>query len=105
LADIPVVLFTGLLEDRQQAIRRGGADYVEKPVDPDHLMAVLRRYCGGPSVHRALVVDDDADLRQRLRGLLEKAGWEVDEAGDGREALTRLSKQKPGLILLDLLMP
>jgi PAS domain S-box-containing protein len=105
LADIPVVLFTGVLDDRQEALRRGAADYVEKPVDPDHLMDVLRRYCGGPSALRALVVDDDADLRRRLRGLLEQAGWEVDEATDGREALTRLSKRKPGLILLDLLMP
>jgi CheY-like chemotaxis protein len=50
------------------------------------------------------VVDDDADLRQRLRGLLEKDGWAVDEAADGREALDRLAP-RPSLILLDLLMP
>jgi CheY-like chemotaxis protein len=37
--------------------------------------------------------------------LLEKEGLEVDEAGDGRAALTRLDEQWPGLILLDLLMP
>jgi CheY-like chemotaxis protein len=105
LADIPVVLFTGMADDRREALRRGASDYVMKPVDPDRLTAVLRRYCGGPSALQALVVDDDADLRQRLGGLLEKAGWEVDQAADGREALARLAEQKPGLILLDLLMP
>ena len=37
--------------------------------------------------------------------MLEKEGLEVDEAGDGRAALTRLDEQWPALILLDLLMP
>jgi PAS domain S-box-containing protein len=46
LADIPVVLFTGVVDDRNEALRRGASDYVEKPVDPDQLLAVLRRYCG-----------------------------------------------------------
>jgi CheY-like chemotaxis protein len=105
LADIPVVLFTGMVDDRQQALRLGASDYVVKPVDPDRLTGVLRRYCGGPAERRVLVVDDDADLRHRLAGLLEKEGWEVDEAGDGREALAHLSDQRPDLILLDLLMP
>jgi CheY-like chemotaxis protein len=51
-----------------------------------------------------LLVDDDPDLRRRLRGLLEGDGWAVDEAADGREALERLAA-KPSLVLLDLLMP
>jgi CheY-like chemotaxis protein len=105
LADIPVVLLTGMVDDRQQALRLGAADYVVKPVDPGHLTAVLRRYCGGPARRRALVIDNDADLRQRLRGLLEQEGWEVGEAAEGREGLARLAEQRPGLILLDLLMP
>src|SRR5262249_47815140 len=54
---------------------------------------------------RVLVVDDDADHRRHLRGLLEGGGWEVDEAADGREALDRVADRPPGLILLDLGMP
>jgi CheY-like chemotaxis protein len=65
LADIPVVLFTGMVDDRKEALRRGASDYVTKPVDPDRLTAILRRYCGGPAAPQALVVDDDADLRRR----------------------------------------
>jgi CheY-like chemotaxis protein len=105
LADIPVVLFTGMMDDRTEALRLGASDYMVKPVDPDRLTAVLRRYCGGPAALRALVVDDNDELRRRLRGLLNKEGWEVDEAADGREALAQLATHKPGLILLDLLMP
>jgi PAS domain S-box-containing protein len=105
LADIPVVLFTGMAGDRSEAFRRGASDFVTKPIDPDRLAAVLKRYRGDSAARRVLVVDDDPDLRRHLRGLLEKEGLEVDEAGDGRAALTRLDEQWPGLILLDLLMP
>jgi CheY-like chemotaxis protein len=105
LADIPVVLFTGMADDRREALRLGASDYVMKPVDPGRLTAILRRYCGSADRRRALVVDDDSDLRQRLRRLLEKEGWEVDEAADGQEGQASLETQYPGVILLDLVMP
>jgi PAS domain S-box-containing protein len=103
LADIPVIMLT-IVDARNTGFRLGAADYLIKPVDPDRLAAVLRRYRGEPETRRILVVDDDADLRRRLRSLLEKDGWEVDEAANGREALDRLAA-RPSLILLDLLMP
>jgi DNA-binding response OmpR family regulator len=105
LVTIPVILFTGMEDERSKAVRLGASDFVTKPVDPDRLAAILKRYSGGSASGRVLVVDDDADLRQRLRDLLEKEGLEVDEAGDGRAALISLDEQWPGLILLDLLMP
>jgi PAS domain S-box-containing protein len=105
LAGIPVILFTGMADDRSKAFRLGASDFVTKPVDPDRLAAVLKRYAGGSVARRILVVDDDPDLRRHLRHLLEKEGLEVDEAGDGRAALARLDEQWPELILLDLLMP
>src|SRR5207302_7014770 len=103
LADVPVVMLT-MVDDRNKGFRLGAADYLVKPVDPDRLAAVLRRHQGDPSARRVLAVDDDPDLRRRLRGLLEKGGWAVDEAADGREALGRLAA-RPSLVLLDLLMP
>jgi PAS domain S-box-containing protein len=102
-ADLPVVMLT-MVDDRNKGFRLGAADYLMKPVDPDRLTAVLRRNHADPAARRVLVVDDDADLRRRLRGLLEAAGWAVDEAADGREALDRLAA-RPSLVLLDLLMP
>jgi PAS domain S-box-containing protein len=103
LADIPVVMLT-MVDDLNKGFQLGAADYLVKPVDPGRLTAVLRRHRGEPSARRVLVVDDDPNLRRRLRGLLEKDGWAVDEAADGREALDRLAA-RPSLVLLDLLMP
>ena len=54
-----------------------------------------------------LVVDDDPDIRDTLRLVLEFAGYPVYSADNGREALEVLANAAtpPGLILLDLMMP
>jgi DNA-binding response OmpR family regulator len=52
-----------------------------------------------------LVVDDDVDIRGLLRELLGRAGYLVDEAGDGRTALRRLFEAPPALVILDVGMP
>ncbi len=54
---------------------------------------------------RILVVDDDADVRGLVRELLERAGAQVREARDGREALRLLYDVRPELIVLDVSMP
>ena len=52
-----------------------------------------------------LVVDDDTDFREGLRTALEMKGYQVDEAGNGKEALERIAARPPLLVLLDLQMP
>jgi CheY-like chemotaxis protein len=53
-----------------------------------------------------LVVDDDPDIRESLREVLEDEGYSVSCVGNGREALEYLrSSPKPRVILLDLMMP
>jgi DNA-binding response OmpR family regulator len=54
---------------------------------------------------RILVVDDEADIRLLLRELLERAGFTVDEAADGRTALRHLFANAPALVILDVTMP
>ncbi len=54
---------------------------------------------------RILVVDDDAALRDLLTGYLEKQGFEVAEAEDGREMDACLARQEADLIILDLMLP
>ena len=54
---------------------------------------------------RILVVDDDVDIRVLLRELLERAGYTVDEAEDGRPALRKLFANAPSLVILDVTMP
>jgi CheY-like chemotaxis protein len=52
-----------------------------------------------------LVVDDEADVRHYLSAALEDAGFKVDTASDGQEALQAVKRNRPDLISLDLVMP
>lgn len=54
---------------------------------------------------RVLVVDDDPDIRLLLRELLERAGYLVDEAMDGKSGLRQLFANTPALVILDVTMP
>lgn len=54
---------------------------------------------------RALVVDDEPDIRNLVRDILEDEGLEVCEASDGRAALRVLHEERPDLVILDVMMP
>jgi CheY-like chemotaxis protein len=54
---------------------------------------------------RVLVVDDESDIREAIAELLCDEGYEVEEAGNGEEALVKAREHHPGLVLLDLMMP
>lgn len=53
------------------------------------------------------LVEDDLDLRESLKDLLEMEGYDVEEASDGQDALEKLQVRvdMPHLILLDWMMP
>ena len=55
--------------------------------------------------YRILYTDDDASIRAAVRGEITGAGYELDEAGDGTEAIRKLEKQTYDLLLLDINMP
>lgn len=53
-----------------------------------------------------LVIEDDSDIRETLRQILEVQGYQVTTASHGREGLEALEHGlRPNLILLDLMMP
>lgn len=54
---------------------------------------------------RILVVDDDKDIVRLVRAYLEKAGYDVFSAYDGETALHTLRREKPDLLILDLMLP
>ncbi len=59
-----------------------------------------------PSTRTVLVVDDDDDLRETVREILEDEGYRVETAANGREALRRLlGEEPPRVLVLDLMMP
>ena len=52
-----------------------------------------------------LIVDDSPSMRQMIRLTLEGAGYQVEEAGDGAEALQKAQTLDAGMVITDLNMP
>lgn len=60
---------------------------------------------GAITVHKILVVDDEPSIVTLMKFNLEKAGYEVITAEDGRQGLDLSLTEKPDLIVLDLMLP
>jgi signal transduction histidine kinase/CheY-like chemotaxis protein len=103
LAAIPVIVVT-IVDERSRGYALGATDYLVKPVDRERLLGALRALDVRGGGH-LLVVDDDASLRAGIRAGLVREHWTVTEAGNGREALSRLEERRPDVIVLDLMMP
>jgi len=59
----------------------------------------------GASGEYILLADDNHDMRQYVQRLLQDAGWRVECAADGEEALAAISCERPALLLADVMMP
>jgi signal transduction histidine kinase/DNA-binding response OmpR family regulator len=103
-ANIPVIMLT-VVDDRNLGFALGATDYLIKPIDWDRLITVLQKLRGHAVDHRILIIEDERDTRELLRRAVEKHGWEVVEAENGRIGLERVAEKPPGVILLDLMMP
>ena len=103
-SSIPVVMVS-MLDDRDIGYALGAADYLTKPFDREKLVLALRRFRQGSSPRPVLVVEDDPATREVVRRALERDGWIVAEADNGRRALESVSRSEPDLIVLDLMMP
>jgi signal transduction histidine kinase/CheY-like chemotaxis protein len=103
-AEIPVIMMT-IVDDRNMGFALGAADYLTKPIDWPRLTAALRKFRRDSGPHSVLVVEDDANTRDMLRRGMERDGWTVTEAANGRLGLAALTDPLPALILLDLMMP
>ncbi|QUW04059.1 response regulator [Chloracidobacterium validum] len=103
LATIPIIMLT-MVDNRQLGYALGVSDYLTKPLDRDRLLEALRRHSHNPS-RTVLLVEDDDTTRDMTRRMLEREGWQVVEAINGRLALERLAESVPALVLLDLMMP
>ena len=101
-AAIPVVMVSFVV-DAALSASLGAVEAVLKPVDWTRLRTILDQFRAADG--DVLVVDDDADMRHRLRTVLERNGWSVREAGNGCEALDQVRHGVPRLVLLDLTMP
>ena len=53
---------------------------------------------------KVLIVDDDPDITEAMRVVLEHRGYRVDSASDGVKAMERIKAGRPDLIILDVMM-
>jgi DNA-binding response OmpR family regulator len=103
--------FTLPISDEALAAEKGGAEYGVRTVNVDALVGQLKAHIVSATASRpvgkktVLVVDDDNSIRELLRQELEAEGYGVREAKDGREALAQVKREKPDLIVLDVMMP
>jgi signal transduction histidine kinase/DNA-binding response OmpR family regulator len=103
-ADIPVIMLT-IVDDQRMGFALGAADYFTKPIDYQRLHQVMEKFRQPAHQQKVLVVEDDPQTREMLRRILEKNGWQVTEAANGRAGLEQMDGQFPALVLLDLMMP
>ncbi|MDB6150980.1 MAG: domain S-box [Chthoniobacter sp.] len=104
ISGIPVLMLT-MVDNKEMGFSLGVDDYMLKPIERSSFVSVLRRFCLHRDANLVLIVEDDATTREMLRTSLEREHINVIEACNGAEALRILATQRPGLILLDLMMP
>jgi len=84
----------------------------ERPVHLEDLVRQLKEQVAysqlniaGQQAAKILIVDDDDSIRSLLQQELGDAGYNVDQASNGKEALARVRANRPNLIILDIMMP
>lgn len=114
LRAIPVLAVTALamVGDRERLLAAGFDGYIGKPIEPDTFVAELEAFLPGaagvaPAPRRAtiLIVDDHVLNREFLMTLLGYGGHRLIEAGNGIEALKVVQRERPDLVISDILMP
>jgi CheY-like chemotaxis protein/nitrogen-specific signal transduction histidine kinase len=104
--DIPVIIIS-MVDERNVGFGLGATEYFVKPVQKADLIEAVKRV---ESVHaqkaaKILVIDDDTSVTELVQVILESEGCTVVKAHNGKEGLMLAEKEKPDLIILDLVMP
>jgi K+-sensing histidine kinase KdpD/CheY-like chemotaxis protein len=82
-----------------------------KPIHFDELVKQLKEQMAGSNLKMVgknatiLIVDDDESIRSLLHQEFADAGYLIDEAVNGKDALAQVRKNRPDLIILDVMMP
>jgi CheY-like chemotaxis protein len=56
-------------------------------------------------MNRILIIDDDPSIRQMICRMLEREGYEVDTAANGREGVQKYRANPPDVVITDIIMP
>lgn len=105
---IPVFIVS-VMDNKERAYSLHADDYFVKPLDRkqilNRIVALKNRNGYRKPIDRIMVVDDDDNALFLTASFLEKEGFLVQKARDGKKALEMLRSEKPDLLILDLLMP
>ncbi|MBI5238337.1 MAG: response regulator [Deltaproteobacteria bacterium] len=114
LKDLPVVLLTQLSDPKEivRGLECGADDFIVKPYNEDLLLVRVRsllslklRQDTKTRSISILVIEDSPTQAEQLKYLLEKCGYRVTLAYNGKEGLEAARKEKPTIIISDILMP
>jgi PAS domain S-box-containing protein len=101
--DLPVLFISATVE-HERGLALGGSGFMTKPFTAEQLLAEVRRLTRAP-IRRVLVMEDDYHVRPTLARLLQRGGFQVEQAEDGRSGLEQIERNPPDLVLLDIWMP
>ena len=93
--------------DRESFLAAGFDGYISKPIDVPEFIRAVAGYCDGEltAPARILVVDDIPENVRLMEAVLVPRGYTVLTATSGEEALELVERERPDLILLDVVMP
>lgn len=114
-ADVPILALSGLLSGSEEAriSAVGFSDIITKPIDPAHLLQVVRAHLPRPEAkvdafgqgRRVLIVDDDPVQAKLIGFRLKRLGFVTSFAADGVAALRLARIEAPAAIVSDVMMP
>ena len=105
---IPVIIVS-IIDEKSLGFSLGAVDYFVKPVNRDDLIQALDRVHILPRSARqkpsVLIIDDDKAATDLIQVILESEGYRVFKAFQGRDGVELATRERPDLIILDLIMP
>jgi signal transduction histidine kinase/CheY-like chemotaxis protein len=104
LKEIPVIIIS-VSDDKERGYTLGASEFITKPIDRGQLSKVIKKYRKPNGSRPILVIEDDRMTGDLMQALLHKEGWDAVVALNGNDALKKLERDIPDLILLDLMMP
>ena len=102
--NIPVIMLT-ISDEKELGYSLGATKYMSKPVDRKTLLGTLNTLIQERSKTEILIVEDDKTTRELYGIIFGLEKWQIVEAVNGREALSKLEQSVPHVIILDLMMP
>lgn len=110
--NIPVIMMTGFGTDSaKDKFRESGADdFINKPFEAADLLAKIKAVLRAKDLslvrkQKILLVDDEPEFLKMVKRKLEENDYEVVTASTGKQALDELSREKPGAVLVNIMIP